>query len=83
MDMEAAIRQLQETVTVVVGVQARQAEVLKGHGEWVESLQLQQARHAEFVQRHEQIMAEIDDKLNALIDYVDRMRPPNGRQEKQ
>ena len=36
MDMEGAIKQLQETVIVMAGLQARQAEVLKGHGEWLE-----------------------------------------------
>jgi hypothetical protein len=33
MDMQGAIKELQETVVVMAGIQARQAEVLKGHSE--------------------------------------------------
>jgi hypothetical protein len=36
-------------------------------------------RHKEFLARHEQTMAEIEDKLNALIDFVDRQSRKNGR----
>lgn len=95
--VERVLEQLQETAVVVAGIQARQAEALKGHGEWLESQQLQVARHAEMIAKHEEfarrheeavakhdlIMAEIDGKLNALIDIVDHMgrRDPNGRQQ--
>ena len=87
--VERALEQLQETAVVVAGIQARQAEVLKGQGQWLESLQVQAARHAEIMARHKEIVAkhdlmmtEIDGKLNALIDVVDQMgrRDPNGRQ---
>jgi hypothetical protein len=92
--VERALEQLQETAVVVAGIQARQAEVLKGHGEWLESQQLQAARHAEMIAEHQEfvrrhgeavakhdlMMAEIDGKLNALIDIVDHMgrRDPHG-----
>ena len=71
MDMEGAIKQLQETVIVVAGLQARQAEVLKGHGEWLEQHQRAMAKHEEWLARHDVVMAEIDDKLNGLIAVVD------------
>jgi len=78
MDMEGAIKQLQETAIVMAGLQARQAEVLKGHGEWLEQQQLAMARHEAWLEqqqraiaRHDVVMAEIDDKLNGLIAVVD------------
>ena len=71
MDMEGAIKQLQETAIVMAGLQARQAEVLKGHGEWLEQQQRAIARHEAWLTRHEVVMAEIDDKLNGLIAVVD------------
>ena len=71
MDMEGAIKQLQETAIVVAGLQARQAEVLKGHGEWLEQHQRAMAKHEEWLARHDVVMAEIDDKLNGLIAVVD------------
>ena len=70
MDMEGAIKQLQETAIVMAGIQARQAEVLKGHGEWLES-QAGMEAHEAWLARHEVVMAEIDDKLNGLIVVVD------------
>ena len=36
-------------------------------------------RLEEFLARHEQTMAEIEDKLNALIDIVDKRSRKNGR----
>lgn len=77
MDMEQVLRQLQDTATVMAGIQARQAEVLKGHSQWLEEHQASIARHEAFVARHEaflarhdQVMAEIEDKLNGLIGYM-------------
>ena len=78
MDMEAVIRQLQDTATVMAGIQARQAAVLRGHGEWLE-------QHEQTIATHKQRMAESDkrlsqieqnllettEKLNALVVIVD------------
>ena len=71
MDMEGAIKQLQETAIVMAGIQARQAEVLKSHGEWLESQAEAWKRHEAWLARHEVVMSEIDDKLNGLIVVVD------------
>jgi hypothetical protein len=85
MDMELVIRQLHETATVMANIQARQAEVLKGHSEWLEAEQAWIVRHEKWLEsqqaaivRHEQMMAifdakmvEIEDKLNGLIGFVD------------
>jgi hypothetical protein len=90
MDMELVLKQLQDTATVMAGIQARQAEVLKGHGEWLEQHNAFIARHEEMMAeheqavakheqmmaRHDQVMAEIEDKLNGLIGYVDNSRKP-------
>jgi hypothetical protein len=83
MDMELVLKQLQDTATVMAGIQARQAEVLKGHGDWLAehnaSIARHEAfvaRHEEFLVRHEQTMREIEDKLNGLIGYVDGNRKP-------
>jgi len=64
MDMQAAIKELQETAIVMSGIQARQAEVLKVHGEWLE-------QNERWMTRHREAMAEFDDKLNGLIGIVD------------
>ena len=69
MDMEQAIREPQDTVIVMAGIQARQAEVLKGQCQWLE-------QHHAFLARHQQVMAEIEGKLNGLIGYVDGNRKP-------
>jgi hypothetical protein len=78
MNMEQVIRQLQDTATVMAGIQARQAEVLKGHGEWLEQHELTLMRHKEWHAEHERTLAQIEsnlreatEKLNALIVVVD------------
>jgi hypothetical protein len=76
MDMELVLKQLQDTATVMAGIQARQAEVLKGHGDWLAEHHASIARHEAFVARHDRVMAEIEDKLNGLIGYVDGNRKP-------
>lgn len=80
MDMQAAIKELQETVVVMAGIQARQPEVLKGHAEWLEENERWMTRRREAVARHEQMMAGMEDKLNGLIGFVDDMarRPKDG-----
>jgi len=86
MDMEGAIKQLQETAIVVAGIQARQAEALKGHGQWLEAHQNAIVKHEEWWANHQKAMAEFDrkmieieDKLNGLIGYMDGQRPKPDR----
>jgi hypothetical protein len=83
MDMELVLRQVQDTLTVMVGIQARQAEVAKGHSEWLEAHEAAFAKHAlamvEFDAKMiviEEKLVEIEDKLNGLIGYVDQNRKP-------
>jgi hypothetical protein len=42
MNLQAVLEGFQETDVVMVGIQARQAEVPTGHGEWLEQLQKQE-----------------------------------------
>jgi hypothetical protein len=83
MDMDGAVKQLQETAIVMAGIQSRQAEVLKGHGDWLEEHQRVVATHDQMMAKHDQMMAEFDrkmleieDKLNGLIGYMDGQRKP-------
>jgi chromosome segregation ATPase len=85
MDMQGAIKELQETAIVMAGIQARQAEALKGRGEWLVEHEHNMAEHerrmtriestmaaaTEKLPRIESNLAEATDKLNALISIVD------------
>jgi hypothetical protein len=73
-DMRDAIREFQETAIVMSGIQARQAEVLKGQG-WLE-------QHEKRMQRLETNLAEAGERLNALISVVDDLGRRNGGQKK-
>jgi hypothetical protein len=64
MDMQQVLRDLQDTATVMAGIQARQAAVLKGHGEWLE-------QHERMMARVESNLMEATEKLNGLIVIVD------------
>ena len=66
MDMRGAIKQLEETAIVMAGIQARQAEVLKGYGQWLEE-------HERRMRRLEVTIVEIGDKLNGMIAIMDDM----------
>ena len=84
MDMELVLKQLQDTATVMAGIQARQAEVLKGHGDWLaehhasiagHEVWLAEhnasiARHEAFVAKHEQMMALFDTKMIEIEDKL-------------
>jgi hypothetical protein len=71
MDMQGAIKELQETAIVMAGIQARQAEALKGHGEWLVEHEHNMAEHDRRMTRIESKLEEATDKLNALTSVVD------------
>jgi len=75
MDMQAAIKELQETAIVMAGIQARQAAALKDQAEWLNGHEKRMREHEERMQRIELNLAEATDKLNALINIVDDRRP--------
>ena len=66
--MQAAIKELQDTVIVMAHIEKRQSEVLKDLTEFRILSEKNQARI-------ETNLAEITDKLNGLIGYVDGQRP--------
>lgn len=62
--MRAAIKELQDTVIVMAHIEKKQTEHLN--------------ELLEFRRRTEQNLAEITDKLNGLIGYIDNQRPNGG-----
>ena len=66
-DIQQAIRELQETAIVMSGIQSRQAELLKQHGEWLHShdLAMTQARERgrETDERIEKLVIDIGESL--------------------
>ncbi len=71
MDMQGAIKELQETAIVMAGIQTRQASALKDHADWLLEQQEAIRRHERNMARIELGLAEATDKLNALIHIVD------------
>ena len=74
MDMQAVIRELQDTLTVMVEIERRQSSTLREHRERIEAMERETAEHylrsAKYQERTDQNLAEITDKLNGLIGYV-------------
>jgi hypothetical protein len=66
--MQAAIKELQDTVIVMAHIEKRQSEVLEDLNEFRIRSEKNQARI-------ETNLAEITDKLNGLIGYIDGQRP--------
>jgi hypothetical protein len=58
--LEAARKELEDSVIVTAHLETKSAARVK--------------EHAEFIAHHEQVIREIDDKLNALIDVSGRMQ---------
>ena len=86
--MEGALKQSQETAIVMAGIQARQAEVLKGHSQWLEDNERAATRHREMMAGMEDklngvvvILADMDDKLNGVIAILDDMVRRDKRQQ--
>jgi hypothetical protein len=58
--LEAARKELEDSFVVMVHLETKSSARIK--------------EHAEFIARHEQVIREIDDKLNALIGVVGKMQ---------
>jgi hypothetical protein len=69
MNYEQAIKELQDTLVVIAEIERRQSSLLREHSEMLRDTM-------EFRRRTDQNLAEITDKLNGLIGYVDGMPPP-------
>ncbi len=69
MNVENAIKELKDNLLVIAEIERRQSELLREHSELI-------AESTVFQRRTEQNLAEITDKLNGLIGYIDGMGPP-------
>jgi hypothetical protein len=84
-NIEQAVKELQDTLVVISEIERRQSSLLKERSERIVYLERLAQESAEFrhrteqlQQRTEQNLAEITDKLNGLIGYVDGLhKPPN------
>ena len=83
MNVEQAVKDLQDSLTVIAEIERRQSSLLREHSERIVNIEhnLQttaklQAEAEQFRIRTEQNLAEITDKLNGLIGYVSGMKPP-------
>jgi hypothetical protein len=68
MNYEQATRELQDNLVVIAAIERRQSAMLREHAEILHET-------IEFRRRTEQNLAEITDKLNGLIGYVDGLPP--------
>jgi hypothetical protein len=66
---DARFRDLEDAMVVQAHLEKSMAEMLKQHSITI-------VRHDEFLERHDLLMREFDEKLNALIDIV--MRRESG-----
>jgi hypothetical protein len=69
-DMQQTIKELQDTLTVVVGIQARQAELIKGHGEWLEDHDRAMARLQRELAEDRKRGCEIDERIDKLVSVI-------------
>jgi hypothetical protein len=80
MNMEAVIKELQDSLTVMVEIEKRQSRMLKEHTERIVAIEQQTAQHylrsAKYQERIDQNLAGITDKLNGLIGFVDNWKQP-------
>ncbi len=79
-NLEKAVKDLQDNLLVLSEIERRQSALLREHSELIVATENQVARlnaeSAGFRHRTEQNLAEITDKLNGLIGYMDGLRPP-------
>jgi hypothetical protein len=80
-DLEKAVKDLQDNLLVLTEIERRQSAMLREHSERIvaneEYIARLNAESAKYQRRTEQNLAEITDKLNGLIAYMDgQHRPP-------
>ena len=75
MNYEQAIKELQDNLIVIAEIERRQSAMLREHAEILHQQNLHQAELLEYRRRTDQNLAEITDKLNGLIGYVDGLPP--------
>ena len=75
MNYQQAIKELQDNLIVIAEIERRQSAMLREHAEMLHQHNQHYGEILEFRRRTEQNLAEITDKLNGLIGFVDGMRP--------
>jgi hypothetical protein len=70
--LETARRDLEDAMVVMAHLEKGQSERLKEHAQFI-------AQHEAAIKRHDLQMAEFDDKLNGLIDIIDRQQRGGAR----
>ena len=79
-NMEKAVKELQDNLLVLAEIERRQSTMLREHSEIIvaneRNIAKLNAEAAEFRRHTEQNLAEITDKLNGLIGYMDGMHGP-------
>ena len=76
--MNAIMRQLQDTLVVVSAIQERQANVQRPQPEEIDAIRERQAESERIRLHIEQNLDEATDKLNALIELMDRHQREHG-----
>jgi hypothetical protein len=77
-DMEQTIKQLQDTLTVMEGIQARQAEVLKGHSQWLEEHLAAIARHDKEIAESRELGKATDERIEKLVSAIGKLINKQG-----
>jgi hypothetical protein len=78
MNYQQAIKDLQDNLIVIAEIERRQSALRRDHAEMLHEHNKHLAKLHEFRLRTDQNLAEITDKLNGLIGYMDGLRPPPG-----
>jgi len=80
-DLERAVKDLQDNLLVLTEIERRQSAMLLEHSERIvanqEYIAKLNAESAVFQRRTDQNLAEITDKLNGLIGYMDGLHHPS------
>jgi hypothetical protein len=61
-------RDLEDAMLVQVHLEKRATERIKEHAEWIAAMHEGQALHEKALRRHQEWLAEVEDKVNFLID---------------
>ena len=72
------LQQLQDTLTVTIGIQDRHARFIVEHQTWLEEQTRAIARHEAFIREHEAMMQRIEHNLQQLSELILRSRGTNG-----
>ena len=80
MSFEQTTKGAQDTLTVMVEIERQQSRLLREHSERLVKVEGEIAEHrrasAKYQQRTDQNLAEITDKLNGLIGYMEGQKRP-------